>query len=155
MLITNSQRFQNSVLSVGKESEDNGFRHPTFHALPPLCLVFLEAVFVAVEPQAVSAAAEPQAISVAAEPQAASAAAEPEAVSADAEPQAISVAAEPEAVSVAAELPVSVDIAVAFVVLVPVSVVVDEVYSSGRPKSPAFPSVDHFASASSSVAVVG
>ncbi|MHB9096272.1 MAG: hypothetical protein ACYC5X_00430 [Syntrophales bacterium] len=146
MLIINSQRFQNSVLSVDKESEGSGFRHPTFHALPPLCLVFLETVSAAGELQVFSADAEPQAISVAAEPEVVSVAAEPEAVSA---------AAEPEAVSAAAELQVSVDIAVAFVVLVPVSVVVVEVYSSGRPKSPAFPNVDHFASASSSVAVVG
>ena len=49
----------------------------------------------------------------------------------------------------------SVDIAVAFVVLVPVSVVVVEVDSSGRPKFLSFPNVDHFASSSSSVEVVG
>jgi len=49
----------------------------------------------------------------------------------------------------------SVDIAVAFVVLVPVSVVVAEVDSPGRPKFPAFPNVDHVASPSSSVELVG
>jgi hypothetical protein len=49
----------------------------------------------------------------------------------------------------------SVDIAVAFVVLIPVSVVVVEVDSSGHPKFLAFPNVDHFASPSSSVEVVG
>jgi hypothetical protein len=49
----------------------------------------------------------------------------------------------------------SVDIAVAFVVLVPVSVVVVEVDSSGRPKFLAFPNVDYFASPSSSFEVVG
>jgi hypothetical protein len=54
-----------------------------------------------------------------------------------------------------AELRVSVDIAVAFVALVPVFVVVVEVDSSGRPKFLAFPNVDHFASSSSSVEVVG
>jgi len=54
-----------------------------------------------------------------------------------------------------AEPQASVDIAVAFVVLVPVSVVVVEVDSSGRPKFLAFPNVDHFASPSSSVEVVG
>ena len=54
-----------------------------------------------------------------------------------------------------AEPQVSVDIAVAFVVLVPVSVVVVEVDSSGRPRFLAFPNVDHFASSSSSVEVVG
>jgi hypothetical protein len=63
-------------------------------------------------------------------------------------------AAETEAVFVS-EPQVSVDIAVAFVVLVPVSVVVVEVDSSGRPKFLAFPNVDHFASSSSSVEVVG
>jgi hypothetical protein len=54
-----------------------------------------------------------------------------------------------------AEPQASVDIAVAFVVLVPVSVVVVEVDSSGRPKFLAFPNVDHYASSSSSVEVVG
>jgi hypothetical protein len=63
----------------------------------------------------------------------------------------------PGVVSVAdvAEPQASVDIAVAFVVLVPVSVVVVEVDSSGRPKFLAFPNVDYYASASSSVEVVG
>jgi hypothetical protein len=54
-----------------------------------------------------------------------------------------------------AEPQASVDIAVAFVVLVPVSVVVVEVDSCRRPKFLAFPNVDHFASSSSSVEVVG
>jgi len=49
----------------------------------------------------------------------------------------------------------SVDIAVAFVVLVPVSVVVVEVDSSGRPKCPVFPNGDHFANSSSSVEAFG
>ena len=53
-----------------------------------------------------------------------------------------------------AEPQASVDIAVAFVVLVPVSVVVVDVDSSGRPKFLAFPNVDHYASSSSSVEVV-
>ena len=60
-----------------------------------------------------------------------------------------------DVVVLVAELQASVDIAVAFVVLVPVSVVVVEVDSSGRPKFLAFPNVDHFASFSSSVEVVG
>jgi hypothetical protein len=64
-------------------------------------------------------------------------------------------AVEPEVVSAAAEPQASVDIAVAFVVLIPVSVVVVEVDSSGRPMFPAFPNVDYFASSSSSVGVVG
>ena len=66
--------------------------------------------------------------------------------------------AEPEVVFVVdfdvSEPQASVDIAVAFVVLVPVSVVVVGVDSSGRPKFLAFPNVDHFASPSSSVEVV-
>ena len=53
-----------------------------------------------------------------------------------------------------AERQASVDIAVAFVVLVPVSAVVVEVDSSGRPKFLAFPNVDYLASSSSSVEVV-
>jgi len=59
------------------------------------------------------------------------------------------------AIADVAELRASVDIAVAFAVLVPVSVVVVEVDSSGPPKFLAFPNVDHFASSSSSVEVVG
>ena len=49
----------------------------------------------------------------------------------------------------------SVDIAVPFVFLVPVSVVVVEVDSPGRPRFFAFPNIDHFAIPSSSVEVVG
>ena len=67
------------------------------------------------------------------------------------------LAVEPEVVYVvaAAEPQASADIAVAFVVLVPVSVAVVEVGSSGRPKCLAFPNVDHFASPSSSAELVG
>jgi hypothetical protein len=54
-----------------------------------------------------------------------------------------------------AEPQASVDIAVAFVVLVPVSGVVVEACSSERPKFLAFPNVDPFANCSSSVEVVG
>ncbi len=85
----------------------------------------------------------------------------PEVVVLAAEPEVVFVVdlevSEPEVVFVAdvAEPQASVDIAVAFVVLVPVSVVVVEVDSSGRPKFLAFPNVDHFASSSSSVEVVG
>ena len=92
----------------------------------------------------------------------------PEIVSVAVSPEVVSVSVEPEVfavVSVAAvaepgvvfvsEPQASVDIAVAFVVLVPVSFVVVEVDSSGRPKFLAFPSVDHFSSSSSSVEVVG
>jgi hypothetical protein len=68
----------------------------------------------------------------------------------------VSVVAESEVVSVAdvAEPQASVDIAVAFDFLVPVSVVVVEVDSSERPKLLAFPNVDPSASSSSSVEVV-
>ena len=54
-----------------------------------------------------------------------------------------------------AEPQAAVDIAAAFVDLVPVSVAVVDVDSSGRPKFLAFPNVDHYASSSSSVEVVG
>ena len=54
-----------------------------------------------------------------------------------------------------AEPQASVDIAVAFHVSVPASVVVVEVCSSGHPKFLAFPNVDPFAKCSSSVEVVG
>ncbi len=54
-----------------------------------------------------------------------------------------------------AEPQASVDIALAFDVLVPVSVVAVEVDSSGRPRFLAFPNVDYYASSSSSVEVVG
>ncbi len=102
-------------------------------------------------------------------------AAEPEVVPvvADLSPEGVVSAAEPEVVFVAVVLiaaPVvvfvvvsvadvagpqaSVDIAVAFVVLVPVSAVVVEVDSSGRPKFLAVPNVDHYASSASSVEVV-
>jgi len=79
-----------------------------------------------------------------------------------AEPAAFSPAAEPEAFSPAAvsiadvaEPRASVDIAVAFHVLVPVSVVVVEVDSPGRPKFFAFPNIYSFPNCSSSVEVVG
>ena len=52
-----------------------------------------------------------------------------------------------------AESPVSVDIVVAFVALVPFSGVVVEVDSSGRPKYCAFPNVDYYSSFSSFVEV--
>ncbi len=76
-------------------------------------------------------------------------------------PELVSVAdlevSEPGVVFVAdvSEPQASVDIAVAFAVLVPVSVFVVEVYSSEHPKFLAFPNVDHFASSSNSVEVVG
>ena len=88
-------------------------------------------------------------------------------VAAELSPEIVVLAAEPEVsepgvvlaavVSVAdvAEPQASVDIAVAFDFSVPVSVVVVEVYSSEHPRFLAFPNVEHFASSSSSVEVVG
>ena len=120
------------------------FCHPTFYPvfLPPLFQVFpveAESVVVA-QPEVfalVSAAAELS----------------PEVVVLVAEPGVVFVAV----VSVAdvAEPQASVDIAVAFVVLVPVSGVVVEVDSSGRPKFFAFPNICSFPNYSSSVEVVG
>jgi hypothetical protein len=116
-------------------------------------------------------AAEPEVVSVVAEPEVfalvfAAAELSPEVAVLAAEPEVVSVVdlevSEPGVVFVAvvsvadvAEPQASVDIAVAFVVSVPVSVVVVEVDSSGRPKFLAFPNVDHYASSSSSVEVVG
>ena len=71
------------------------------------------------------------------------------------EPEVAVSVVESEVVFVAAEPQASVGIAVAFVVLVPVSVAVVEVGNSGRPKFLAFPNVDHFASPSSSAELVG
>ena len=90
---------------------------------------------------------------------------EPEVVSVVGEPEAFvlaSVTVEPGVVFVAvvsvadvAGPQASVDIPVAFDVLLPVSVVVVEADSSGRPRFLAFPNVGHYASSSSSVEVVG
>jgi hypothetical protein len=130
-----------------------------------------EVFALAAEPEVVSVVAEPEAFALvfaAAElsPEVFALAAEPEVVSAVAEPEVVFAlvfaAAEPslEVLALVAEPGVVeprafVDIAVAFVVLVLVSVFVVEVDSSGRPKFLAFPNVDHFASSSSSVEVVG
>jgi len=84
----------------------------------------------------------------------------PEVVSVAAElsPEVVVLVSEPGVVFVAvvfvadvAEPQASVDIAVAFVVLVPVSVVVVELYSSGRPKFFVFPNIYSFPNCSSSV----
>ena len=61
----------------------------------------------------------------------------------------------PEVVALAAEPEASVDIAVVSVVSVPVSVVVVEVDSSGRPRFLAFPNGGRYAISSSSVGVGG
>jgi hypothetical protein len=148
--------------------------------LPPLFQAFHEAqsvvvaepevfalVFVAagLAPEVVVSAAGPEVFAlvfVVAEPS-------PEAVSVAAElsPEVAVSAAGPEVfapvfaaaeffveVVFAAEPQASVDIAAAFVVLVPASVVVGVVDSSERPRFPAFPNGDHFSSSSSSVEVV-
>ncbi|MGE5300213.1 MAG: hypothetical protein ACM3MB_04525 [Acidobacteriota bacterium] len=70
-----------------------------------------------------------------------------------AEPEVVFAA--PASVADVAELQASVEIAVAFAALVPVSVVAVGVDSLGRPRFPAFPNVDYFASSSSSVEVAG
>ena len=81
---------------------------------------------------------------------------EPEVVFAAAElsPEVVVLVVEPEVVFVS-EPQASVYIAVAFVVSVPVSVVVVEADSPGRPKFLSFPNIDHFASLSSSAEIVG
>ena len=143
------------------------FCHPTFYPvfLPPLFQVFhVEAESVVVAQPEVFAL-----VSVAAElsPEVVVLAAEPEVfalvfVAAELSPEVVVLVSEPGVVFVAvvsvadvAEPQASVDIAVAFVVLVPVSVVVVEVDSSGRPKFFAFPNVCSFPNYSSSVEVVG
>ena len=109
----------------------------------------------------VFAAAElsPEVVVLVVEPEVVVLVAEPEVVVLAAEPEVVVLAAEPEVVFVAvvsvAELQAFVDIAVAFEFLVPVSVVVVEVDSSGCPKFLAFPNVDHYASSSNSVEVLG
>jgi hypothetical protein len=137
------------------------FYHPTFCPvfLPRFFQVFLEAesVFV-VGPAVVSAAAEhsPEVVVFVAVTEVFAL------VSAVLSPYAVAVV-EPEVavfvvgsgiVSVSGPQ-ASVDIDVVFAVLVPVSVVVGEVYSSGRPKSPSFPNVVHFSRSSSSDEVAG
>jgi hypothetical protein len=125
------------------------FCHPTSYGLPPFLQVFLGAAsVVAAEPEVFAL------VSVAAD-------LAPAGVVLAAGPEVVFVAvvwvAEPVVVSVAgvAGPQVSVDIAVAFVVSVPVSVAVVEADSSGRPMFLAVPNVDHSASSSSSVELVG
>jgi hypothetical protein len=139
------------------------FCHPTFYPvfLPPLFQFFLEAESVVapeLSPEVVVLAAElsPEVVVLAPE-------LFPEVVvlAAELSPEVVVLAAEPGVVFVVvvsvahvAEPQGSVDIAVAFVVLVPVSVFVVEACSSGHPKFLAFPNVDPFAKCSSSVEVV-
>ncbi len=81
---------------------------------------------------------------------------------AEVSPEVVVLVIQPEVISVAvvsvgdvAEHQASADIAVAFDVSVPVSVVAVEVDSSGRPRFLASPNVDYYASSSSSVEVAG
>jgi len=108
-------------------------------------------VFAAVElsPEVVVLAAEPEVFALVF----AAVELSPEVVSSAAEPGVVFVAV--ASVADVAEPQASVDIAVAFVVLLPVSVVVVEVDSSGRPKFFAFPNICSFPNSSSSVEVVG
>ena len=114
----------------------------------------LEVLVLVVEPEVVSEVAEPS-------PEVLVLVVEPDAVSVAAEPssEVLVLVVEPEVsepgVVFVAEPQASVDIAVAFDFLVPVSVVVVEVYSSEHPKFLAFPNVYYFASSSNSVEVVG
>jgi hypothetical protein len=113
--------------------------HPTFYVPPPVLQVVLETESLVVVVFVV-AASQPEVVSVAAS-----------------QPEVVSVAAsQPEVVSAAhvAGPQASDDIPVPFGVLVPVSVVVVEVDSSGRPKFLAFPNVDCCASFASSVETV-
>ena len=147
------------------------FCHPTFYPvfLPPPFQVFPEAESVVVaelSPEVVVLVAEPEVFALV--------------LVAELSPEIVVLVVEPEAVFVvdlevselgvvsvavvsvavvfvadAAEPRASVDIAVAFAVLVPVSVVVAEVDSSGRPMFLAFPNVCSFPNCSNSVEAFG
>jgi hypothetical protein len=123
------------------------FCHPTFDVLPPLLQVFLEAESVVV--------AEPEVFALVFA--AAELSSEVVSFAAELSPEVVVLVSEPGVVFVAdvAEPQASVDIAVVFVALVPVSVVVVEVDSSGRPKFFAFPNICSLSNCSSSVEVVG
>jgi hypothetical protein len=121
-------------------------QYPTFYVLPPLLLGFLEAESAVV--------AEPEVFALVFS--AAELFPQPLVFAADLEVSELGVvfvsfvsvvhAAEPQA---------SVDIAFAFDFSVPVSLFAVEVDSAERPKFPASPNVDHYASSSSSAEVVG
>jgi hypothetical protein len=136
------------------------FCHSTSYVLLPLLRVFLGAASVVAHLEVYAlpfVAAEPEVVFVAVRPDVyallfAAAELSPEVVVLAAEPAVVSVVA---SVADVAEPQASFDIPVAFDVLVPVSVVPVEVDSSGRPKSLAFPNVDHFATPASSVEVAG
>ena len=112
------------------------FCHPTFYVLPPLLQVFFEAESVVV------AELSPEVVVLVVEHEVS-------------EPGVVFVVFVAVVFVGVAELQASVDIVVAFVVLVPVSVVVVEVDGSERPKFFAFPNICSFPNCSSSVEVVG
>ena len=149
---------------------------PTVDGLHPLDQVFLEAEGVVI-PSSVARpevgiavaggvaadpeVAEPVVVFLVADAVAVSAVAEPVVVFLVVVADVVSEVAEPVVVFVVAsfadvaEPRASVDIALVFYALVPVSVVVAEVDSSVRPRFFVFPNIDYYSSSSSSVEVVG
>lgn len=135
---------------------------PTVVVLHPLCQglyqVFLEAVGVVIPPDVACPEVEiavpgVAAVSEVAGPVAVSLVAAAAVVSEVADPVVVFVAAAP--LADVAEPRASVDTALAFDVLVPVSVVAVEVDSPVRPRFFVFPNIDYYSSSSSSVEVVG
>jgi hypothetical protein len=133
-------------------------------AEPEVAELSPEAVALAAEPEV--AEPSPEVVVLAAEPEVSELSPEVVVLAAEPEvselsPEVVVLAVEPEVSEPAvvfvgaAGLQASVDIAVAFVVLVPVSGVVVGVDSSGRPKFFAFPNICSFPNCSSSVEVVG
>ena len=129
------------------------FKTTTFVVGPEVAFAAdLGVAFVAAEPEVVPVVAH-EAVFASVETQVS--AAELEAGSVAVDPKIVSVVAQTEAFAVVAPEAVSVDIAFAFVVSAPASVVVAGADSSERPRFLAFPNADHFASFSSSVEVAG
>ena len=148
----------------------NAFKTTTFVVGPEVAFAAdLGVAFVAADPETVSVVA-PEVVSAsvgipvsAAALETCSAAVDPKVFSVvaleagfvAADPKIVSVVDQAEAFAAVAPEVVSVDIAFAFVVLVPASVVVAEADSSECPRFFAFPNDDHFASSSSSAEVAG
>ena len=157
--------FTSPLLQVFLEAESVVVAEPeAFALLPAAAELSPEVVVLDAEPGVVFVAvvAEPEAFALLP----AAAELSPEVVVLVVEPEAVFLVyfevSEPGVVFVAVasaadapEPPASVDIPVAFVVLLRVSVVVVEVDSPARPKSLAFPNVDYFATPASSVEVAG
>jgi hypothetical protein len=123
---------------------------PTFYVLHPLLQVFPDTVGVVIPPGVAGPEVENAAVGVDAPLGVAGPGADVVAVGV-VEPGVVFVV---PSVADVAEPQASVDIAPAFAVLVPVSVVAVEVDSSGRPRFFAFPNIDYYSSSSSSVEVV-